>query len=94
MSSTIQIHTAEVQRILGPAPPGKFHHAGRGIIFHLKFDFSSLISDSETIYNEKILKLAFNVSELTFLQAKQQIIEDRLQIANDRNESHAVIEVI
>ena len=46
------------------------------------------------IYNEKILKLAFNVSELTFLQAKQQIIEDRLQIANNRNESHAVIEVI
>ena len=51
------------------------------------------IKDSETIYNEKLLKLAFSVSELTFLQAKQQIIEDRLQTANERNESHAVIEV-
>lgn len=39
------------------------------------------------------MKLAFNVSELTFLKAKQQIIEDRLQTANERNECHAVIEV-
>jgi hypothetical protein len=40
-----------------------------------------------------LLKLAFNISELTFLQAKQQIIEEHLQIARQRNESHAVIEV-
>lgn len=46
------------------------------------------------IYNEKILKLAFNVSELTFLQAKQQIIEDHLHMANERHESHAVIDVM
>ena len=39
------------------------------------------------------MKLAFHVSELTFLQAKQQIIEESLQIASQRNESHAVIEV-
>ena len=55
--------------------------------------FIFLIKENETLYNEKLLKLAFNVSELTFLQAKQQIIEERLQIASQRNESHAVIEV-
>jgi hypothetical protein len=61
-------------------------------VFQIILYFSSIIED-ETIYNEKLLKLAFSVSELTFLQAKQQAIEDRLQIAKQRNESHAVIEV-
>ncbi|CAF4224830.1 unnamed protein product, partial [Rotaria sordida] len=62
--STIQWQTAEVKRILGSTPDGKF-----------------LRAEDETIYNEKLLQLAFNMSELTFLQAKQQTIEDRLQIA-------------
>ncbi|CAF1200319.1 unnamed protein product [Rotaria sordida] len=73
--STIQWQTAEVKRILGSTPDGKF-----------------LRAEDETIYNEKLLQLAFNMSELTFLQAKQQTIEDRLQIATQKKESHAVIE--
>ncbi len=60
---------------------------------NLLFLFFFLLKENETIYNEKLLKLAFNVSELTFLQAKQQIIEERLQNATQQNESHAVIEV-
>ena len=58
-------------------------------------DRKSILSrlDSRQIYNEKLLKLAFNISELTFLQAKQQVVEDCLQNARQRNESHAVIEV-
>ncbi len=52
-----------------------------------------VIKEDETIYNEKLLKLAFNVSELTALQDKQQVIEEHLQIAMQRNESYAVIEV-
>ncbi len=55
--------------------------------------FFFLLKENETLYNEKLLKLAFNVSELTFLQAKQETIEERLQIARQQNESHAVIEV-
>ena len=49
--------------------------------------------EDEAIYNEKLLKLAFNINELTFLQAKQQVTEERLNIAKQINESHAVIEV-
>ena len=75
-SSKIQWQTAEVQRILGHAPEGKFSQ-----------------KENETIHNEKLLKLAFSVSELTFLQAKHQILEERLQSATEKNESHAVIEV-
>lgn len=33
------------------------------------------------------------MSELTFLQSKQQIIEEHLQNATQQNESHAVIGV-
>ncbi len=55
--------------------------------------FFFIIKEDETIYNEKLLKLAFNVSELTALQDKQQAIEEHLQIAIQRNESYAVIEV-
>ena len=65
-----------------------------GRIFIVRINHSRLlIIDSEPIYNEKLLKLAFNMSELTFLQAKQQLIEEHLQTARQRNESHAVIEV-
>ena len=53
----------------------------------------SLFKENESVYNEKLLKLAFHVSELTFLQAKQQVIEERLQQATDQHQSHAVIEV-
>ncbi|CAF3709392.1 unnamed protein product [Rotaria sp. Silwood1] len=74
-NSTIQWQTAEVKRILGNAPDGKFLNA-----------------EDETVYNEKLLQLAFNMSELTFLQAKQQAIEERLQIETQKKESHAVIE--
>ena len=50
-------------------------------------------AENEQIHNEKLLKLAFHVSELTFLQAKQSIIEECLQTSTDKRESHAVIEV-
>ncbi len=60
---------------------------------HLLPCFLFVIKEDETIYNEKLLKLAFNVSELTALQDKQQAIEEHLQIAIQRNESYAVIEV-
>lgn len=33
------------------------------------------------------------MSELTFLKAKQQAIEERLRTATQKKESHAVIEV-
>ncbi|CAF3543247.1 unnamed protein product [Adineta steineri] len=51
-----------------------------------------LHTEDEKIYNEKLLQLAFNVSQLTSLRAKQQFIEERIQSATQRNESHAVIE--
>ncbi|CAF1254316.1 unnamed protein product [Rotaria magnacalcarata] len=59
-----------------------------GSAFYGKFHHA----EDEIIYNEKLLKLAFNMSELTFLQAKQQAIEERLQVATQKKESHAVIE--
>jgi len=62
-------------------------------LFNHLFLFCFVLKENETLYNEKLLKLAFNISELTFLKAKQQIIEERLQLATQRNESHAVIEV-
>lgn len=94
MSSTIHWQTKEVQRILGRAPEGKLFHAGKIILFSILSSISFfLLKENETLYNEKLLKLAFNISELTFLQAKQHIIEEHLQLATQRNESHAVIEV-
>ena len=50
-------------------------------------------TEDEAIYHEKLLKLAFHMSELSFLQAKQETMEDRFQLANGQRESHAVIEV-
>ncbi|CAF4273756.1 unnamed protein product, partial [Rotaria sp. Silwood2] len=55
-------------------------------------DGKFLRAEDETVHNEKLLQLAFNMNELTFLQAKQQAIEERLQIATQKKESHAVIE--
>ncbi|CAF1297029.1 unnamed protein product, partial [Adineta steineri] len=55
-------------------------------------DGKLLHTEDEKIYNEKLLQLAFNVSQLTSLRAKQQFIEERIQSATQRNESHAVIE--
>jgi hypothetical protein len=54
---------------------------------------SSTITEDEAMYNEKLLKLALGMSELTAMQAKQQLIEQRLRTATQQSESHAVIEV-
>lgn len=93
-SSTNPWQIKEVQRILGRAPEGKFFHSGKKKSTSLFiYSFVFFLEENETLHNEKLLKLAFNISELTFLKAKQQIIEERLQLATRRNESHAVIEV-
>ncbi|CAF1282565.1 unnamed protein product, partial [Adineta ricciae] len=83
----------DVQRILGSAPDGKFHHTGMLEPSHSNrstYIFRKI--DDERLYNEKLLQLALSINELTSMQNKQQRIEESLQSVPQGDEFHATVE--
>lgn len=58
----------------------------------LYFPFE-IFSDDEAIYNEKLVRLAYEVAELTVLKEKHRRVEEILAQSNDRKLSKATIEV-